>query len=190
MRLKEIATHLWDSHRSALLLLAALLVLNVVMYSVIEKLVVPRVMAEESRFLKRQTEVRNVLHNQASAATSPEQLYLLGRQDLSKFHQTIPPYQEFTALIEELLVLSNDAELNIEQISYRSEMMKDSPLLKLDLNFSVSGNYADIKKFVYSLEQSVRLLAIKQISLQSESSEAVNVRLSLETYFHPGGQRS
>ncbi len=190
MRLKEIITHLWDSHRGALVLLAVLLVINVLLYSVIEQFMVPRVMEKESRFLKRQAEVRNILHNQASAASSPEQLYVVGSQDLSKFHQSIPPYQEFTALIEELLVLSNDAGLNIAQISYSSEMMKDSPLLKLDLNFSVSGDYADIKKFIYSLEQSIRLLAIKQINLQSKSSEAVNLRLALETYFQPGGQQT
>ncbi len=87
-------------------------------------------------------------------------------------------------------MLSGDANLNIAQISYKSEAMKGSPLLKLDLNFSVSGHYADIKKFIYSIERSIRLIAIKQISLQGESSESVSLRLSLETYFHPGGQES
>lgn len=190
MRFKDILNHLWENHRNTLVLLVALLVLNVLFYVVVEEFLTPRVVDKEQKYLKRQAEVRDILHNQASSATSPEQLYVLGSQDLSEFNQSIPPYLEFTALIEELLILSEDAGLNIAQITYNSEATENNQFLRLNLSFSVSGDYVDIKKFIYSLEQSARLLAIKQISLQSESSQAVNLRLALETYFHQGGQES
>jgi len=109
---------------------------------------------------------------------------------LSKFRQSIPEYQEFTGLIEELLVLSGQARLNITQISYAIEDVKMSSLMKLKLNFSVAGEYEQVKKFIYSLEQSTRLMAINQVSLQETNEQGVRLLLNLETYFHPGGQDS
>lgn len=186
MRIKELLKLLWTTHRGSLLLLGILLVLNVALSVALEQFVVPQVAAEEGRFLKRQTEVRQLLRNQGGSAETPEQLYVLASQDFSKFERAVPEYREFTGLIEELLVLSSQSRLNITQISYASELLKKSPLLKFDLNFSVAGDYEQVKKFIYSLEQSVRLITIKQISLQSVDNEGVKLGLSLETLFRPG----
>jgi len=102
----------------------------------------------------------------------------------------VPDYQEFTGLIDELLVLSSRARLNITQISYRSEMLKEAPLLQYSLDFTVTGDYEQLKKFIFALEQSVRLITIKQISLQSAEETGVNLRLGLETFFRTGAGQS
>lgn len=189
MRWKELAEQLWKSQRGNLLLLAALLILNLLAYAAIEQLYVPKVAEQENFYLRRQAEVRDVLHNQGGAAT-PEQLFALASQDFSRFQQAVPDYQEFTGLIEELLVHSSRARLNITQISYSSEELKEAPLLKFSLNFNVTGEYEQIKKFIFSLEQSARLLTIKQISLQEADDTGVNLRLNLETFFQTGGRES
>lgn len=190
MHLKDMAEQLWKTQRVLLILLGILLALNLLIFSLLEQWLMPRVAEQESRFLQRQAEVRQVLHNQANAATTPEQLYLLASQDVAKFQQTVPDYQEFTGLIEELLVLSNRARLNITRISYSSEDSEISPLLRISLNFNVVGDYEQIKKFIHSLEQSVRLITIRQISLQSADEDGVNLRLSLETFFRQGSRES
>ena len=188
MRWRELLEQLWKSQRGLLILLAALLALNLLIFAALEQLIVPKVAEQEVRFLQRQAEVRQQRHNQASTAITPEQLYVLASQDVSKFQQAVPDYQEFTGLIEELLVLSNRARLNITQINYSSEELKQSPLLKFSLGFNVAGDYEQVKKFIHSLEQSVRLITIKQISLQSADNEGVNLRLSLETFFRAGSR--
>jgi len=188
MRWNELAGQLWKSHRRPLLLLSVLLTLNLLLYAAQMQYLTPRVAEQESTFLKRQTEVRRLLRNQGGATNTPEQAYLAAAQDLSKFHQTIPDYQEFTGLIEELLVLSNRARLNITQIGYSSSQLKESALLKFALDFNVEGNYDQIKKFIHSLEQSTRLIAIRQIGLQGTDDKGVKLRLNLETYFRPGGR--
>jgi type IV pilus assembly protein PilO len=190
MRIKEILELLWGTHRGSLLFLGALLTLNVLLFVALSQFVVPKVVEEETRYLKRQTEVRQLLRNQGGHAETPEQLYVLASQDVSKFEQSIPEYRSFTTLIEELLVLSNRARLNITQISYSSEEVKKSPLLKFKLNFNVAGNYEQVKKFIHSLEQSSRLISIKEISLQSVEGDAVKLGLSLETLFWPGSRES
>jgi type IV pilus assembly protein PilO len=88
------------------------------------------------------------------------------------------------------MVLSNRASLNITQIRYSSEELKKVPLLKFSLNFNVAGNYEQIKKFIHSLEQSSRLITIKQIGLQNVEGDAVQLGLSLETLFRSGGRES
>lgn len=190
MRLVELSEQLWKSQRGLLILLAALLALNLLAYLVIDQWLVPEVTAQESRFLKKQAEVRQLLHTQGATAKTPEQLYALVSQDLAKFHQAVPEYQEFTGLIEELLVLADRARLNIAQITYASEQLQDGPLLKINLSFNVTGPYPRIKQFIFSLEQSVRLLTIKQISLQGVENDDVNLQLSLESFFRQGGGES
>ena len=190
MRWRELLEQLWKSHRGLLLLLGILLVLNLLIFAALEQLIVPKVVEQESRFLQRQAEVRQMMRNQGIVAITPEQLYVLASQDTSKFQAAVPDYQEFTGLIEELLVLSNRARLNITHINYSSEELKQSSLLKFSLNFNVAGDYEQVKKFIHSLEQSVRLITIKQISLQSSDDNGVNLRLSLETFFRPGSRES
>lgn len=187
MRWRELAEQLWKSQRGTLLTLALLLFMNLLAYAVIEQLFVPQVAVQESHFLQRQAEVRSLLHNKGGAAT-PEQLFVLASQDFSRFQQAVPDYQEFTGLIEELLVYSSRARLNITQISYSSEELKEAPLLKISLNFNVTGDYEQLKKFIFSLEQSARLLVIKQINLQSADDTGVNLRLNLETFFQAGSR--
>ena len=188
MRLREMVELLWKSQRGLLLLLGTLLVLNLLLFTVLEQWIVPQVAEQESRFLQKQTEVRQLMHKQGRAAITPEQLYLLASQDTIKFQQAVPDYQEFTGLIEELLILSNRAHLDITRIGYSSEKLKKSPLLKFSLNFNVVGDYEQLKKFIHSLEQSIRLITIKQISLQGANDDGVNLRLSLETFFRTGSR--
>lgn len=190
MRIKELLELLWSAHRGFLLVLGVLLCLNVFLFVFLGQFLVPEVVEEETRYLKRQTEVRQLLRNQGGSAETPEQRYVLASQDLAKFEQTIPEYRDFTALIEELLVLSNRAGLNITQISYSSEGFEVAGLLKFSLNFNVEGNYEQLKKFIYSLEQSTRLISIKQLSLQSVQGDAVKLGLNLETLFRPGSRES
>jgi type IV pilus assembly protein PilO len=190
MRWNELARQLWKSHRSLLILLGVLAILNLLTYVALVQFVAPRIAEQESTFLKRQTEVRRLLRNQGGPTNTPEQTYLMAVQDLAKFRQAIPDYREFTGLIEELLVLSSRSHLNITQIGYNSTQLEESALLKFELNFNVAGDYDQIKRFIHSLEQSTRLIAIKQIGLEGADDKSVNLRLKLETFFRSGGRET
>jgi len=190
MRMVELARLFWQSQRKMIIFLALLGGLNLILIFSIEQFLVPKVADQENYFLRRQSEVRQLLHNKGQKAETPEQYFVSGRQDLERFRLVVPHYQEFTGLIEELLVLSNRANLKISQISYDSEELNEIRLLKLTLKFNVSGNYEQVKKFIHSLEQSVRLITINQISLQESDDNGVNLSLNLETFFRPGGDES
>jgi type IV pilus assembly protein PilO len=190
MYLAEMAGQLWKSQRGMLVLVVILLIMNLVLFVAVDQVLVPRVTAQETLFLQQQAELRALRHKQGGAAGTPEQIFVLASQDASRFRQAIPDYEEFTGLIEELLVLSNRARLDITRISYAPEELKEAPLLKFNLNFNVAGDYEQIKKFIHSMEQSVRLLVIKQITLQNSDEKDVTLQLNLETYFRPGSRES
>ena len=190
MHAKDVISQVWRYHHKALQALVVLLLLNICLFVVINQWLVPQVMEKERTLLKQQAEQRERLHSQGGGAMTSGQKYVLASQDISQFKQSIPDYQEFTGLIEELLVLSNQARLNITQISYATNDVKESSLLKLELNFSVAGDYEQIKRFIHSLEQSSRLLALTQVSLQESDEQGVRLLLSLETYFNSEEQDS
>jgi hypothetical protein len=101
MRIKELLELFWGTHRGSVLLLGALLSLNVLLFVALDQFIVPKVVEEETLYLKRQAEVRQLLRNQGGNAETPEQLYVLASQDISKFELVIPEYRDFTALIED-----------------------------------------------------------------------------------------
>ena len=84
MRLQEMVEHLWKSQRGLLILLGTLLVLSLLSFAVFEQWLVPQVAEQESRFLQRQTEVRQLMREQGRTAITPEQLYVLASQDTIK----------------------------------------------------------------------------------------------------------
>lgn len=188
MRWQELSRQLWQGHRALVILSILLLLINVLLWGFLKQSIEPRVISHENNLLSRQTEVRHLLRNQVDAANSPEQKFYMATQDLAKFYGTIPEYNEFTGLIEEILVLSNRARLVITQVNYTSEEVKKRNLIRIGLNFNVSGDYDQLKQFIHSLEQAARLIVINQISLQESNEQGVNLRLSLETYFRPEGR--
>lgn len=190
MQLRAFYSQLWMSQRSAILLLTLLIVANLVLLVVLEQWLVPQVADRESSFLRRQAEVRQLLRQHGGEQATPEQQYELAYQDLVKFQQSLPEYRDFTALIEELEVLSGRAGLNIAQISYEAKELQPSSMLQVNLSFNVLGSYTQTKKFIHSLEQSVRLITIEQISLRGVNDDGVNLRLNLETFFWSGSRDS
>jgi type IV pilus assembly protein PilO len=182
----ELLGQFWRSHRSMLIVLAVLVVLNLALYAALENLLVPKVAEQELLFIQRQSEVRQILRNQEGVAKTPEHLFVLARQDLTEFQEVVPDYQDFTGLIEELVTLASMSELALTHISYSSNLVKEVELLHFKLSFNLSGEYAQIKRFIHSLEQSKRLITISGISLQGADKGGVSLRLQMETHFHPG----
>ncbi|MDT8440999.1 MAG: type 4a pilus biogenesis protein PilO [Desulfuromonadales bacterium] len=185
MPVRQLLLHLWQAHKTMLVLLGMLLLANLGLYLALERLLVPELSELESQYIRRQAEVRQLLRHQTGQAESPQQQYLLASQDLDTFYRSIPRYTAFTALVDELVTLSGRAGLEITQINYQPERDRQGELLRYDLAFNVSGRYEQLKKFIHALEQSGRLLVIRSIGLQGSDEGSVNLRLSLETYFRP-----
>jgi type IV pilus assembly protein PilO len=189
MARESILLTAWRLNRRIPILIVGLILLNIAAYVVMSNVVAPRLDALERRYIERQSQVREVrLTGQTGAAAgSPREIYRRGVEDLGQFRTAIPPRTEFTALIGEVFSLAGKAGLSIDRIGYDPKEVAGQELLRYTLDFSVSGDYGQIKRFVYSLEQSDRLIAIEELSLsggEGKSKEGdVNLRVRLTTYF-------
>lgn len=174
----------WRTNRVAPLCILALLVLNVLLYGFVTRVVIPGVDTLERRFINKQAQVREI-RQEGDALETPQQVFAQGSEDLEKFWATIPSKSEFTALIGELFSLADKAGLDINQVSYTPAENAEQGVLTYGLQFSVAGDYGQIKKFVYLLEQSRRLIIIDELSLSSARGEGqeVSLRIRLTTYF-------
>ena len=177
---------LWQGQWRWLLAVGLLLVINLSFYVLLQQFLVPRVEEREQRFIQRQDQARQLLREAEGVADTPERDYLRVRQDIEQFRAIIPEYEDFTGLIDELLVHATRSDLTIRQITYTTEELPSVALRQYDLAFTVNGRYENLKQFIHALEQSPRIMAIRQISLNTReqaSGQGVSLRLSLQTVF-------
>ncbi len=182
--LKEI----WGGQRRACLILGWLIVLNLVVYLALQWWGVPLVAERENQFIQRQTVLRQSVQ-QGSRAEAPGVVFDRAQKDLTGFYTQVPLYAEFTGLIDELMTLASMSKLELNAIRYTSKPLETLPLQQYGVTFTVTGSYDQVKRFVHALEQSPRVMALKNIGLQytdSERRSGVSLRLSLETYFRSG----
>lgn len=185
MERESILMAAWRLNRVFPVLIGALILINVATYLLMNYTVSPKLDALERQLIERQATVRQ--SRQAGAqAQAPVEIYRRGEADLEKFRASIPVRSEFTALIGEIFSLAEEAGLTIDRIGYDPKEMAGQGLLRYGLAFSVRGDYGQIKTFIYSLEQSQRLIVIDELALSGggEPGQAqVELRLRLATFF-------
>ena len=106
-----------------------------------------------------------------------------GRADIKMFWDKIPERADFPKLISDVSSLARMAGLTVNRVQYNPEEIDGKKLLRYELNFSVTGEYPKVKKFIFLIERSERILSIDEVSFQGKneaetSSVQMSVRLS------------
>lgn len=181
---KALLLAAWRLNRSFPLLIGGLLLANIVAYAVITSVVSPRIDELERRYIDRQADMRYGRRSGEGTRT-PAAIFRQGEADLGTFRSAIPAKTDYTALIGEIFSLAAAAGLDIGSVSYAPKEIPEEGLLRYALSFSVQGNYEQIKRFIFSLEQSGRLVAIENLSLGGgrTGETGVELRLQLATFF-------
>ena len=110
-------------------------------------------------------------------------------KDLHLFSTMIPARQDFSGFVGELFERSQQAELNIDRINYQPRVDSENGYLFYTVNFSVEGHYEQLKKFIFSLESSPRILIVEHIALnekKANKAKIVSLRITLTTLFQGG----
>jgi type IV pilus assembly protein PilO len=174
---------LWRQNRKLPVIVAVLLALNLFGWLLAGRILVPRVEAARSALLQEQERQRRQLE-QGGALTGVAG-YREGREAIDRFTESLLTKDRLTIFLGEVYSLAKDAGLSIDRISYKPEMIKEQHLLRYTLNFSVAGNYAQVKKFIGSLEFSEGIMILDKLSLSGAQAEQdrVSLGLQLTTYF-------
>ncbi|UWZ81175.1 type 4a pilus biogenesis protein PilO [Geoalkalibacter halelectricus] len=184
MKAAVVLKALWRQNPVIPAFLAVLLVVNVLLYLSVAYVYGPRVGQLQQQLLRQQAQLRD-LELRGEAQVTPRAIYRQGQQDLEAFYAAIPPREDLSRLIGELFHLAGEAGLSIERITYDPQRLREAPLLGYTLVFSVNGNYEQLKRFVFSLEHSPRIIALDEISFSGGDAARRTTTLNLRftTYF-------
>lgn len=93
----------------------------------------------------------------------------------------IPRQKDVPLLIKDLMQASRRLNLSVEAVSSDIPQPGTGGLAMLTFSFPASGSYPDVKRFIYEVETSARLLGIQELKLASEKGR-VQLQMKLVTY--------
>jgi Tfp pilus assembly protein PilO len=93
----------------------------------------------------------------------------------------IPSQKDMPLLVKELVQMARKLNLSVAAISYDIPRRENGELAMLSFSFPVEGSYADVKRFIYEVETSDRLIGIQDVTLESEKGR-VRLQMKLMIY--------
>jgi hypothetical protein len=135
---------------------------------------------------------REVLRRARQDATSAKAT-VQGKQqaDLSlrKFYQDVLPATASAArgiTYRRLSQIARDANVRLERGTNEPKREKDSTLEKITTTYILSGEYRDVRRFIYALETAPEFMVLENVALTAPSDErdrGLSVRLDVATYY-------
>ena len=187
MKRRPFLLMLWSTNRTMLLILGALLAVNLFVFSLGLLVVTPQLERAERELVDAQRQLRR------GKGASPRQAFAQRGKDFERFRLLLPSNRNFSELIGDLYGLAANCNLDIGQINYMPKALPEMEMPSSALKFSVTGTYDELKRFIYGLEESKRIVVLDQMVLNAakgEEGEAlVRLELSLTTYFAGEGGR-
>ena len=94
----------------------------------------------------------------------------------------IPAQKDMPLLMKELEQMAKRLKLAVASVNYDIPRRESGELAMLSFSFPVEGRYPDLKRFVYEVETSGRLIGIQDVGLEAGTKGRINMQLKLMTY--------
>jgi Tfp pilus assembly protein PilO len=112
--------------------------------------------------------------------------------ELKTFYgEVLPPDQSAAQRITYLKIhqLAKQANVTYERAANEVSQERGSRLGKLSTTVTLSGQYRDIRRFIYELETSPEFLILETVSLSQgpDTSTSLNVTVKVTIYYQAGG---
>lgn len=113
---------------------------------------------------------------------------------LQKFYKDVLPTTQSAArtlTYTRLAQLAEQSNVRLEQGANSIEPLKGSTLSKFTTNYTLTGDYRNVRKFIYALETMPEFIVLENIALTAPGEQAVagrtlGMRLEIATYFRSG----
>lgn len=110
---------------------------------------------------------------------------------LQKFYQDVLPADQGTArrlTYTRLAQLADEANVRLEHGNNVVKPLKNSRLSKVTTTYTLTGEYRNVRRFIYSLETAPEFIVLENIGLSSSTDEQQQARslamtLDIATYF-------
>jgi Tfp pilus assembly protein PilO len=187
MTLRRLLSRVGADHRRVLVALSVLAVLNAVVltlavYPLSLKVAASQRRADAAQARLRQAE-RDVAQVHATLATTEQ-----ADKDLARFYSAVLPQDVSAArrlTYAHLAELADTHNLAVTRRTYGLDASYKGRLARLEIEMVLSGEYSDIRDFIYALETSPEFVVIEDVSLAegARPEAGLTVNLHLATYF-------
>lgn len=134
------------------------------------------------------------------SAISPLQQHLVQRQQLlgeryvpvqvlhkdewRSLQSQLPPRMQVDELVANIYRLAEAAQIDLHEAEFKEERFDNAAVLARHLNFSVGGNYFQVRQFLSSTLAEIPTLALEALSFQKSGAggESLEVRISMTLY--------
>lgn len=106
------------------------------------------------------------------------------QEDLLQFRETLPVETALPQLVSFISDSAGEHRLSIPAISYQPDKVEIPGIVKVVISFNVKGRYQEVRKLIYTLEQSHYFLVIENLVLASsvKEGEAIQLQLRIASY--------
>lgn len=177
-------------HRRMLVPLGALLAINI---AVLVLLVLPLRSSVQSGGTRAQDSTRALAEARAElkAAEATRDGQAQATRDLDRFYREVLPADVSTAqrlTQSKLSLLARSHDVVFLQSSTTPETLRESSLERLVVNFSLSGDWDDVQRFIHTVETLPEFVVIDQLALSEGADDgALSLSLSVSTYYRARG---
>jgi len=114
--------------------------------------------------------------------------------DLDRFYAEVLPKDFMTARRVtqlKLAQLARSHDVTFENGSSSTEELKDSALERMHVNYALSGDWEDIRQFIYAIETGPDFVVIDNLQLtEGSTNNTLSLALELSTYYRIRGAQS
>jgi type IV pilus assembly protein PilO len=177
--------------RRVLVPLLLFAIANVVLYAVVVFPLGRQVVSAESE-ARLQHEQLNAARFDLKSAKATVTGKAQADSALQKFYKDVLPSDAASArriTYTRLGQLAQQANVRLEHGTNENAREKGSSLSKVTTTYTLTGDYRDVRRFVYSLETAPEFIVLENVSLTSSGEpQARGLRVSLEiaTYYRAG----
>lgn len=106
------------------------------------------------------------------------------RADWRTLHNYLPPQAQADELAASIYRLAKTAQIDLREAEYKEENLDKARMVARHLNFAVSGDYFQVRRFLSSVLSEIPALALDAVSFQKsrDAEGLLDVRITLTLY--------
>jgi Tfp pilus assembly protein PilO len=184
---RRMTRRVFAEHRAVMISLAAVLVVNVLVYAFFVYPLSQRVstVAERTQAAEGELAAARVDHAKAAGTLTGK---ARATEELQTFYERVLPASQAGAVklaYPRLNDIAREADLEPGGSNTLVEVDRDRELTRFKIRMELAGSYQGIRRFIHQLEQASEFVVIDEVRLQEETGEdgLLGVRLDLSTYY-------
>lgn len=142
----------------------------------------PRAQAQRRDRLAR--EVKLLAADVAKGQAIERRLPYIGSECDTFYQQDLLPVSSgYSTVVADIGRMSSSAGLRMSGVSFHQTRVKSRGLSEIDISAAVQGDYQSLIRLINSLEHSPHFYVLNGLTLASETSGSIRLRVTLRTYF-------